>query len=1005
MIKKKTAIYIGSIALSLLAGVGIVVGSTVHQFLPTIADQISSVYCADLIFGTKAYIGNDVLDVGDWTESVEGNYGKINPGLKEVSGAYAETGSMMRLEANGSFTLTFPGKGVAIRGVRVIATVDTNPVTISLSSSAHPQALTTIIEKTGTPDISDQADQSLNYVTGLDNNTGAESTTITISTNGKVNIAKIVFTIVGDTSDAKSYSYVTFTEPNGNVTGSWIENGTTLSLSDAPSYGEGSNYYLYKDNDGQILNNHPLVTHSMNFKAEVVSSTNENSSLSTSYQENLTPGENPSLQNSVITKEGSYSISSSTVTVSAIDTSTGNTYTEVTSVDLSTQNGINYNGVSQRLFKNSEGKITAPQVPSPNGQASQVSPGDFTIALEDTERTNDENVSERTLNYKPTIGSTTIDTTRNGIGPTNYVSTRITLESDQYLSGSLVLGGITGYYGNIRKDSTDVFAMINHQGAIISSYSELDLAGHDLVVGSGASLISYGSITDSIGGGKIILLDGATFQSPLVIQNNIKEAAYAVSFINGTMPFLLYRMPYINADIDIHAGATVIGNMRAKLAGNGTDGINQNIVLVSANANGTLDTPEDDALIVLSKGVLTRSVSYDASLKSQMKAKYNTKLNANTAYNQSDIGYHNVEYQRISYEGNSITAALNHFSVHITSPKNARLDSNRAPFLVAPYFDIALHGDSNVTLNNQMTLLPGSSFVMDPDGTLNFSKTNTDELSNLLAISGKIEYQGVGGLVAVPTLDIPNTKSYMNSTTIKEFNGGDVLKKMDTFWNYMNAKSSTVHLPNNFSFGENPELNTPYIIGGNMNINSIEGLTSAMNSKKVSFTASNAFVVGNYKPVVFFNHAAVQNYYSIPLNLTTSDGKTYVPDANSTNLVSGSYDKNTGLMNVNGKNYIYLLSANEVPGFEFKPLLDGSWEEVTKYENHVATVNNGNQYIFFNGAHLEVASINSSTQVTANFERFNRSIAWIIGTSSSQLKENQSFTYNGQKWTLPSVEA
>ncbi len=996
MKKKKIGFYVGALAVALAGVTTLSVVGITQSFTPTVASDVANLYCADMTFGTSEYEGNDILNTGDWKETVEGGVGKLNPGISSASAAYAVPNSALRLEANGTITFSFPKDGVAIRGVRVIATVNDAPATLSLSSSAHASPLTTVIENTGEPDISDSADQKLNYVEGLDNGTGAFSTTFTISTDKEVDIAKIVFTIVGNSEEAKTYSYVTFTNPStGETKGSWIQNGTELRLSDAPIYGDGSSYYLYRNNEGEALNDHPVVNRSMHFSAETVDGT-ATSSIAANYAENLTPGDNPKLANAVTTESGVYGMNNSSITISKINTK-GNGYDEAVSVNLQDGNTRVYNAISQRLIKNADGSVAAP---SPNGGGYANFPGDFTIALEDTENSN----GEGTVNadYKPFEGTTTLGA--NGVGPTNYVSTRITLGSDQYLSGSLELGGITGYWGSQKKKASDLFAMINHQGAIISSYSELDLAGHDLVVGNGASILSYGSITDSVGGGKIILLSGASLQSPIVAEDGIKEASYVFSYAYSGQPITMWRMPYINADVEIHAGANVSGNIRAALGGTSVDSIDDTIELVGsseAGANGTRND-SDDPLIVLTEGKIVRSVSYDQELKTKLKNAYKPGTNL---WDQPDTGYMNLAYQRIHYDAYEADVTFNHYSMNITNPLRASLNSDRAPFYVAPYFDVSLHENSNLTLKNHLVFMPGSSLQFDDTSSLNISY-NPDKVSSSISTglvgSETINFQGIGGLTALSSTDITASKKYITGTTMLDSIGGNVFWKNDTFWNYMNAKGAYVELPENFTIDStlNSELGGKYEFGGKLHVAGDLRSKFEENSSLINFTSRTSINFGNYK-VLGSTTIIYAGYHVVPTELVTSTDS-YVMNPLNSSFVSGSYNQKTGILTTGDAQYAFVFDSYGAPSLQdrYGDNYNGSWKSASVSGGIITA--DSQEYILYSGALLPVQSKTSETNVTASFTKFFNFQSGLIG-SKTHLSDNQTFQYSNDKWVMGTV--
>jgi hypothetical protein len=246
--KKKTALRFVS-ALGLFGLIGVLLEAGPFSISPAKAAQTNARDCASIVFGTTATSGSIAVTSSDYTAT--GLTVTMGTPTKVFSGGLGSTAKFGSSSAKGSLTFTF--SSTVVTAVRLYAYQygSDGAATLSVTTSAISAAKTASISATDVPTLTDLSGINIYLFTGLDNDAGAASTSITITTttNIRFHLAKILFTLNGAPDTTTSSSSAAASSTPSSSTDSTASSSTdpaattitfTSSTSTSKSYTTGN---------------------------------------------------------------------------------------------------------------------------------------------------------------------------------------------------------------------------------------------------------------------------------------------------------------------------------------------------------------------------------------------------------------------------------------------------------------------------------------------------------------------------------------------------------------------------------------------------------------------------------------------------------------------------------------------------------------------------------------------------------------------------------------------
>lgn len=733
----------------------------------------------------------------------------------------------------------------------------------------------------------------------------------------------------------------------------YVENGTTLSLKDAPIKNTDSEYYVWTEEASgmDLAKSDIVVDKDLTFKGVATDYPTSNPSIGADYREsNRSDGikSDSSADKSILYSDIDVQVTDPVISndvktyISFVD---GSSYTNDYSLLAATDSGdaaINYkliNGSKQNL-------------------------GDGFIGLDAVDR--------ETSDYQPTKGNTNLGNS------TNYCVYRFVLNQDTILTSSFILAGHNGYY--CTPDSGDYLRSREYSGYINGQYCEIDLNGHDLILANGSSLTAYGSITDSSENktGNLVLENGSTFMSSMVTEAQYHETDIFSAYKYSLDPFRMFRCPYINCNMVIEAGAIFQGRILKADGGNNTT--------VGFGSVANLVGPNTDALMQLKFGTIKRKVSYDEKLR---------KLNSDT-----DNINRNIMYQKITYEAydadidvhglqfNDLVFKIKVLGIEIGSI-NFDIHSTKYQMWIPPYFSFYIY-NSSVKIHQEFIFMPGVYMYVDKNSTITLSNTSVENIDIKYSINTVLKdgAQGVGGMVFLPKFQLISQHGVAHS--IINDGEGDasqpmVLYNCDDFWDYYNTQGAKCDFYGTLKFEDDVSTHAhQHELGGNINFSDKAMLENAYKSHSSVQLYGNA-VFGDLQygiKVSLVKKKTVSflagGFYRIPL---ISNGVClYDPTTNS--LASDNqyyYDSDMSLIRTyNNQNTAYFFAPTWPDSRMSHPYgsnsgtvgsinsdgdsLLGSFQQVDSFnETNLTLVYGGQSYINFQGGYIKASRIDGNS--------------------------------------------
>ena len=778
---------------------------------------------------------------------------------------------------------------------------------------------------------------------------------------------------VGGTND-DSYHMVSFLDTNGNQIENgkiYLKDGDYLNYEDIPVSYRSAIYEWQDNSSGQTifsLDNSSFskgfeVKEDLTLKAiDVVS----NVGTTTPSGGNFNDTSGVTNGSAVTTGEGSVSINQGT-----------NTGSEITMSEPILKNvdfDINFKTTTS---SGGEGDQNIYQDLGSNGTTQHSS--DKTIGLEDPN-------SEASI-YKPKAGTS---------ANSNPLVTRLILKKDTLVIGQswLGVGARTGFYG------ASGWSQFDYQGLINGYYNEIDLNGHTLVIGSGATLELRGSIIDSSAEqtGQLIVENGGIVKSTFVIEDHYHETSIPIAYAYGDAPFKMYRMPYLNVKMRLNKGASLIGYLRLDFGGDGNDNYaDSELNLVGSDNTYIINTsscPNDSYILREPKWD-----DYWFPENDSVKDLTNTEAETvqSIVYQKFDYKFYNCDYLIV----NSPTVPVLPYKAFLFTI-NFQIYWERADFFIPPYFNIYLY-NSNATISNNIVFLPGSYLYLDNSSSITLSATSfksrvklydgSSVVNPFLPDTLKIEssYQGVGGLMFI------NEKAYWNDSLKGWVDGNNqdsqpasIFNLTPRFWSYLNKNyPAKADIYGEIKFDEKCELvKENYHLGGEINIydlSKFENNVNTANKNGIKVELYNSVFLGaschfdtttpyfnidsfSVLPLIssgnvltdFNNLGLREDYSSIKFTFNNETG--LISNADSTIFYAYTFVDNAGSYN-NWNNYVnkgkydgydknsYKTSNDDLSArfYQAKPNTNGT---VTMQVNN----SGGDSFIYFRGAFFRFIS-------------------------------------------------
>lgn len=590
----------------------------------------------------------------------------------------------------------------------------------------------------------------------------------------------------------------------------------------------------------------------------------------------------------------------------------------------------------------------------------------------------------------------------------------VVLQQNTTITGSMKIAGHTGSVSNSAEGA---------QGLIIGSYVALDLNGYTLTVANRGVLHSYGYIYDSVGTGKIVVQPGGTFYTQMVVLGWTGGTSSFKTYASGFCPFEDYNFPYVHAPVEIvtssSASGRLVGITILYATGETTSGLItipaqiKSLYMPIFDTNVTNDTNDKNG----SKPMFSTALK---STEQKGSIRMTTTFLSKTLFTKSYETIHNngVDIRNeLTFENVSVVFAPPAPTVNATGGVSINLDFGRTRFPISPMLDVTFQA-CDVTINQQIMLMPGSTMTFDCNSVLILGYESTDATpfasgSSYISADSK---RLAGGILALSYDLYGEQKSFNDSKNGLSFNGKDTYAG---YWDVLGMASVNIYGTLEFQSGNYEE----YVLSGNINVSffrvddgttmawTLANLTSE-NLRSTDATAQNV-ALRTYGSVTALgtmkDSVEVYHYYSLPM---INNGIAYVVDAGTggtpggyvyNGAMSGTHDVEAGQFTkqqaigdfaadgftnyiIDAKPYGSSVSTNELPSsniiLEFEPVILGV---TTELKAELVTASNGKTYVFYAGTYSP-ATVAADGTVTIDGKYY------ITGGATKTM------TWNGSQW-------
>lgn len=582
---------------------------------------------------------------------------------------------------------------------------------------------------------------------------------------------------------------------------------------------------------------------------------------------------------------------------------------------------------------------------------------------------------------------------------TNNCEYTLSLNRDIILTGNITVGGRTGFYGNNHS-----YSQINYQGFIVGDYSKLDLNGHDLIVGDpndGAMLDAWGLVTDSSsnGEGTLVLDKNSTMYSVMVLEDIYHEKRMPYTYYTNDNIFSMYRCPYWQCKTIISSSANVYGKYMIDLGGDNGNMIKRDFKLIG----------QSDALILLESGYIYRYLTENQNIKQQGGVIENDWL-----------------YQIINYQVHDANITFNNFEMPFEySGLDADMDSTGYDFFVSPYYQIKMF-NTIFNLNQHLVFMPGSSFYMDKNSTLNCSYLPANSMSSISASGINIptkNWQSSAGLTFLHEFYLMNSvKSFFELSDFYHEDGDNkgyentegyqsvIFQNRNDFWSNLAPAYGAIYGEINFIKRNDAQYNSIQF-GGDLYIDNLQSFIENVNNAntedgngrvisvrlfsstfKTDWCRIFGFQGTKYKKIYrnvtgYYNYPLVSNGYVL-MDLKDSSGKT----PNNYNSLSGYiYDWDSKIIYNSQYSYAFIFDTNDLTNLSycnnlnFTNSLDGKYVMVSANRAN-KIISSEASYILYNGAYIPASGNGYSVSKFIDNSIYSNYLTW-------------TFTYSNSKWS------
>ncbi len=448
----------------------------------------------------------------------------------------------------------------------------------------------------------------------------------------------------------------------------------------------------------------------------------------------------------------------------------------------------------------------------------------------------------------------------------------ISLLSDLYVYGSLVIGANYGTLGNTY-----------YEGHIANEYVTVDLNGHNIYVENG-TLNVYGLIKNSKESGEVISYGGYIYT--LAVIYDYRGGSATSSLVGDKiMPFQIYSLPYFRC------------KARLCYSDNGwTKFIARCLVRYTAyyDEEITLDFFGGSNDTVLFK-IAQQSESYVV-----IEGAQNEKIIDNKVTTSDEVKFCLSRRLKISFYNCTIQMSNISFKISVT------IDTIVFNFPVSSFFDILLV-NTDLTFSQSLKMMPGMSFIADKDSNVILSYDSTNKKSAQISVLGENAYYYDSEKETM----VKNDLIAENQLTFTAS-----FFKSESLWKYYSGSRFKIYGTLVFQ-GGNADIRE-YLLAGQMDFNRVayssDGTTS--NLEYIEFSENEnpfAKLMEKHSDVKILtygydyllgdnNRNAVIKGYSRPL---VSYGKGYYTNGSSADAKVGDYSFRTGIFKVSDTEMYY----------------------------------------------------------------------------------------------------
>lgn len=799
---------------------------------------------------------------------------------------------------------------------------------------------------------------------------------------------------IGIVDESDSLKRVTFSaNPSLGISEKimYVEQGKTISLIDAPKYSSSNGYIERSDGTNKL---------SIKEGFDKTLTINNNVVLSST---NITSYDSIS-SNELINFNGSYNGKAfkktqvNTDTEGVINLEENGTEDKTDVVNFGEfKKGINVvNDVDINMYFNHGGSQHITLNGLGKGDTTDVN-GDTTIGIQDP--------SSAKSDYKPQSG---------GTNNKNYCVNRINLTNDLLLVNSnLNVGAWIGFYCG---STTSTYYQLNAQGFIIGQYSEIDLCGHYLIIGSNTKLWLAGSITNSDPSGKggLIIENDGTMEASIVMEDHHHEESIPSTYTSGDSTFSMYRAPYLNCTSYFMNGANI------QYAVNVFFGPSQGAVYTVIVLMG--DVPTDKNLPNDLKPVIDITKSKNGYVKRTLYYDDDIKNNISTSYEINNMLSQKIEYKIYNLDFDIYLPVI---KANIGAEFNINMGKNN--FYVSPYYSFYLF-NSKCTLYNQLVFMPGSYLFVDDNSKIIFSYKEVKKSSDIksgesifaIKLMDGTYYQEVAGLTfIIEKYDYKEAANYYiddNDEIGKNNDNGSyastrgsnalIFRDAPNYRSYLNKnKNAKCDYNGTIEFVSQNNISRyrTYTLAGNINFKNYKKIYESCSSvANIEFYSHNfKSAASKFNSGIYVTSAIrrlnISDFYCLPL---ISNGVVVTNPENPKTLLSDFsnlenkyvYDKTSGLVkNISNNKFYAFLFLNESNSLnvsvrylnkcgyskqsDFQNAnkvddLEGKYVRVNYHSNFVNSYDgsfSGN-YVFFRGMFVS-ANINGN-EGTADLRKF-----------------------------------